>query len=315
METAHFGWCGPTRWRSWRSRGRWPNSAAGPVLALELPAARWLSAEVLDALRLRALRARERGFPEAASADLLGVARATVCRCWSASGPGGLQALPPPRHGRPLGAGRFRSDDQATPRHALLDHRQPQELGIPSPLGTRRAVAKLLQQECGVPLASRTGGASLRRCGSTPQRPARKARKPDPQEVRRWLEETYPAVVERAAAAGAEIFGCAAEGSGSDAERGRGQARPGHTAGKEVTGGQARVNVVSALHDPGEGHFLTFPPPCDTAVFRTFWARLLAAVRTKVFLILDSLRAPDNAAVQAWVAARRDRIEVIPLPK
>ncbi len=284
-------------------------------MAIELPDARLLSDDVLDALRLRALRARERGFTEAAIADLLGVARETVCRWWSAYSNGGVQAMPQPRHGRPLGSGRFLSDDQAVHIQDLLDHRQPKAFGITSPLWTRRAVATLIQQECGVPLAIRTVGAYLRRWGYTPQRPARKARKQDPAEVQRWLEETYPAVVERAAAEGAEIFWCDEEGVSMDDYRGRGYARPGHTPVKEVSGGHARVNVVSAISTQGEAHFLTFTGTCDTAVFLTFLERLLAAVRTKVFLILDSLRAHDNAAVQAWVAARHDRIELVPLPK
>ena len=38
-------------------------------MAIELPDARLLSDEVLDALRLRALRARERGLTEADIAD------------------------------------------------------------------------------------------------------------------------------------------------------------------------------------------------------------------------------------------------------
>ena len=227
-------------------------------MAIELPDARLLSDEVLDALRLRAFRARERGFTEADIADLLGVARETVCRWWSAYSNGGVQALPQPRHGRPLGSGRFLSDDQAAHIQDILDHRQPKAFGIASPLWTRRAVATLIQQECGVPLAIRTVGAYLRRWGYTPQRPARKARKQDPEEVRRWLEETYPAVVERAAAEGAELFWCDEEGVSMDDYRGRGYARPGHTPVKEVAGGHGRVNVVSAISNQGEAHFLTF---------------------------------------------------------
>ena len=284
-------------------------------MPIELPDARLLSDEVLNALRLRALRARERGFTEADIADLLGVARETVSRWCAAYDSGGLQALPRPRHGRPPGSGRLLSDDQAAHIQDLLDHRQPKEFGIACPLWTRRAVATLIQRQCGVPLAIRTVGAYLRRWGYTPQRPARKARQQDPEEVRRWLEETYPAVVKRAAAEGAEIFWYDEEGVGIDDYRGRGYARPGHTPVKEVAGGHARVNVASAISDRGEAHFLTFTGALDTAVFLTFLERLLAAVGKKVFLILDRLRAHDNSEVEAWVAARRDRIELIPLPR
>ena len=53
-------------------------------MAVTLPDARELSDEVLEAIRLRALRGCEIGFTEADVAELLGVCRETVCHWWSA---------------------------------------------------------------------------------------------------------------------------------------------------------------------------------------------------------------------------------------
>ena len=53
-------------------------------MAISLLDARQLSDEVLEALRLRALRGCERGFSEADVAELLGVSRETVSRWWTA---------------------------------------------------------------------------------------------------------------------------------------------------------------------------------------------------------------------------------------
>ena len=53
-------------------------------MAITLPDARQLSDEVLEALRVRALHGRELGHSEESLADLLGVARETVSRWWSA---------------------------------------------------------------------------------------------------------------------------------------------------------------------------------------------------------------------------------------
>src|SRR3954453_777468 len=104
---------------------------------------RRLSDEVLEALRLRALRGCELGFTESQVADLLGVARETVCRWWSAYAEHGLAALPHERSGRPLGSGRPLTDEQAHHIQELLDSKVPEELGIASPLWTRRAVRDL----------------------------------------------------------------------------------------------------------------------------------------------------------------------------
>ncbi|HKA56627.1 MAG TPA: helix-turn-helix domain-containing protein [Candidatus Binatia bacterium] len=63
-------------------------------MAISLPDARELSDEVLEALRVRALRGCELGFSETDMAELLGVSRETVCRWWSAYVAGGIEALP-----------------------------------------------------------------------------------------------------------------------------------------------------------------------------------------------------------------------------
>jgi transposase len=284
-------------------------------MAIQLPDARLLSDEVLQALRLRALRARERGLTETDIAELLGVSRETVCRWWNAYRQGGLDALPGERPGRPPGAGRMLTEAQEHYIQALLDHYSPQRLDIPSPLWTRRAVAELIHQELGIRLAVRTVGEYLRRWGYTPQRPARQAREQDPEEVRRWLQEEYPALVERAAAEGAEIYWADEFGIGIDEYRGRGYARPGETPQKEVAGGRTRVNAVAAISNGGEGHFLTFTGSLDGSVFILFLAGLLAATARKVIVVLDRLRVHESAEVAAWVTGQGGRVELVPLPR
>src|SRR3954471_17340334 len=120
------------------------------VMAIQLPDARELSDDVLEALRLRAVRGCELGFTEAEVADLLGVCRETVCRWWSAYAQGGLGALPHERSGRPLGSGRSLDDAQAERIQRLLRAHGPEELGIAAPLWTRRAVGELIRKEFGI---------------------------------------------------------------------------------------------------------------------------------------------------------------------
>src|SRR5262249_13895287 len=100
------------------------------IMAIALPDARELSDEVLEALRLRALRGCELGFTEAAVAGLLGVARETVSRWWRAYAEGGLGALPHDRSGRPRGSGRALTDEQGRHLQRLLNGHSPEQLGI-----------------------------------------------------------------------------------------------------------------------------------------------------------------------------------------
>src|SRR5438309_11007726 len=123
-------------------------------MAIPLLDARELSDEVLEALRLRALRGCQLGLTEGQVAEVLGVARETVCRWWSAYADHGVQALPHHRTGRPTGSGRVLSDAQAEHLQQLLRSHQPEELGIPAPLWNRRAVRDLIRREYQLALAA-----------------------------------------------------------------------------------------------------------------------------------------------------------------
>src|SRR5437773_6762444 len=102
------------------------------LMAVPLPDARELSDEVLEALRLRALRGCELGFTQADVADLLGVSRETVSRWWTAYADGGLDAIPSDRTGRPVGTGRTLSAEQARHIQQQIDGHSPEDLGIPA---------------------------------------------------------------------------------------------------------------------------------------------------------------------------------------
>src|ERR1700709_2309644 len=100
------------------------------VMAVTLPDTRQLSDDVLEALRLRALRACERGFTQADVATILGVAPETVCRWWGAYSAGGLEAIPHDRTGRPPGSGAALSDDQAARIQGHIDTTSPEDQGL-----------------------------------------------------------------------------------------------------------------------------------------------------------------------------------------
>ena len=284
-------------------------------MAILLPDARGLSDDLLEALRLRALRGCELGLPEVQVAQILGLARETVCRWWSAYAERGLFALPQRRSGRPLGSGRALSDAQAEHLQQLLRTHQPEELGIAAPLWTRRAVHDLIRKEFDLDLAERTVGRYLQRWGFTLKRPRRHARDQDPDEVRQWLEETYPAIEARAEQEGAEIHWGDEVGVAADQQPARGYAPQGERATQDVPDPHIRANQISTITNHGEVRFMTYTSTMTAALFLVFLGRLLRSTTGKAFLIVDRLRAHMTPAVQAWVAAHQDRIEVFYLPR
>jgi transposase len=284
-------------------------------MAIRLPDARELSDEVLEALRLRALRGCALGLTETLMADLLGVCRETVCRWWSAYVQGGLDALPHRRTGRPLRSGRALADEQASHIQQLLRTHQPEALGIAAPLWSRRAVGDLIHQQFGIRWAVRTVGHYLARWGFTAKRPRRQARDQDPEEVRQWLAKTYPAIEERAAQEGAAIHWCDEVGVAADEQPARGYAPAGEPATLDVPDRHVRANQIATITNAGQVRFMTYLGTMTAALFLVFLSRLLRSTTGKLFLIVDRLRAHTTPEVAAWVAAHRDRLEVFYLPR
>ncbi len=284
-------------------------------MAISLPDARQLSDEVLEALRLRAVHGCQLGYTETEMAELLGVARETVSRWWTAYADHGPEALPGDRTGRPVGTGRTLSDEQARRLRDLIDDHSPGELGIAAAVWSRKAVRDLIGAECGIAMPVRTVGEYLKRWGYTAKVPRRHARDQDPDEVDEWLNETYPAIEERAAREGAEIHWCDETGARADEPPRKGDAREGDPARVEVPKPHIRMNLVATITNEGEVHFLTYKESMTGSRFLTFLEKLLSETTRKVFLILDRLPAHEAKAVADWVAGHADRIELFWLPK
>jgi len=284
-------------------------------MTLAVPDGRSESNEVLEALRLRAVRARELGYAVVDIAAILGVREETVSRWCVRYEHGGSEALPGARTGRPVGSGRLVGTEQADAIQELIESKTPQELGISSALWTRAAVRELIRQQTGQSLPIRTVGEYLGRWGYTPQKPVRKAYKQDPEKVAEWLEQTYPEIERRAAQEGGEIHWGDETGVRSTCQHSRGYARPQDTPELKVPGSRFSVNMISTITNQGKVRWMIYQGKMNAALFIVFLTRLVAGASKKVFLIVDNLSVHEAAAVDEWLADQKDQLEVFYLPK
>src|SRR5580692_1166395 len=135
------------------------------VMAIELPDGRSETNEVLEALRVRAIHARELGYSVVDIAAILGVREETVSRWCVKYERAGEEALPGDRTGRPVGSGRRLEPQQEQALQQLIDTQGPQDVGIAQSLWTRQAVRELIQQQTQQLLPIRTVGEYLARWG------------------------------------------------------------------------------------------------------------------------------------------------------
>jgi transposase len=284
-------------------------------MAIELPDGRSESNEVLEALRRRAVHARELGYAVVDIAAILGVREETVSRWCVKYERGGEAALPGHRTGRPVGSGRLLSQQQEQAIQQLIDTKAPQDLGIPQALWTRPAVRELIEQQAGQRLPIRTVGEYLGRWGYTPQKPVRKAYKQDPKAVAEWLDKTYPQIEKRATEEGGEIHWGDETGVRSTCQHSRGYARPQDTPQLPVPGSRFSANMISTITSQGKVRWMIYQGKMNAALFIVFLTRLIAGASKKVFLIVDHLSVHEAQAVEDWLADKKDKIEVFYLPK
>ena len=280
---------------------------------METQDARCLSSESQEALRRRVIHAvvQEKVRP-AHAARLFRVSRTAIynwLRAYRARGAAGLKSR---RRGRPRRS-RLAGHQAATVVRTVED-RYPEQLRLPFALWTRDAVRQLIAKRFGIRVSVWTVGRYLAKWGFTPQKPLRRAYERDPEAVRRWLEQEYPAIHKRAKAENAKIHWGDEMGMRSDHQAGRSYGRKGKTPVIPGTGKRFRCNMISTVTNRGKLAFMVFKERFTTPVAIGFLRRLLRHSGRKVFLIWDGHPVHRSAKVRKWVEKHRDRIAMFFLP-
>ena len=275
--------------------------------------ARSLTGRELEDLRLRVVKSVvESGLKQIEAAKLFGIAYQTVSnwvRRYKASGWRGMKAK---KKGRPR---RIKLQPlQAAAVVRKIENRCPDQLLMSFALWTRDAVAQLIETMYGVKLSVATVGRYLHRWGFTPQKPLRRAFEQDPQAVKKWVNEEYPAIQMQAKEEGALIHWGDEMGLRSDHQTGTSWGRRGQTPVIPGTGQRFRLNMISALTNQGHLAFMVFPDGFTSDVFLTFLQRLVRYSPQKVFLIVDGHPVHKSLAVSKWLNEHQAEISMFFLP-
>ena len=226
----------------------------------------------------------------------------------------GMKALSSDVRGRRQGAARKLTQEQEKTIQQLIVDKTPDQLKMVYALWTRKAVLELIEDQFGIKLAIRTVGNYLSSWGFTPQKPLKRAYEQSPAKVQKWLEESYPAIKEKAKGEDAEIYWGDETGVRSDSQYGRGYAPVGKTPVIKLSAKRRSTNMISAITNQGKVRFQIYDGRMNADQLIQFMKRLVKDAKRKVFLILDNLRVHHAKKVTQWLANHSEQIEVFYLP-
>ena len=228
---------------------------------------------------------------------------------------GGWNAIRPALRGRSPGDGRVLSAVQEEAIKRLIIDKRPEQLKMEFSLWSRAAVGQLVEQEFGIKLQVRSIGKYLTRWGFTPQKPIKRAYEQSPEAVQNWLQGEYPAIEQRARAEGAEIHWGDETALVNTDVRGRSYAPAGKTPIAMAIGGtRQKLSMIATVTNQGKARWMIIEDAFDADKLVEFLQALIKDAGKKVFLILDNLRVHHSKVVKAWVAERKDQIELFYLP-
>lgn len=274
--------------------------------------ARSLPAIAQEDLRRKAVKAVLDGKKQVEVAKLFGVTRQAVGKWVRAFRGGGANELKLKPKGRPKGGALL--PWQAAQIVKAIINRNPNQLKLPFYLWTREAVGQLIERKFAIRLSKWTVGRYLKRWGFTPQKPMRRAFEQNPDEVKNWLEDEYPAIKEQAKSEKADIFWGDEMGLRSDHSTGRTYSRCGQTPIIQGTGKRFGCNMISAITNRGRLNFMVFKNRFQSDVFLEFLRRLVRQSKRKVFLIVDRHPVHRSRKVRKWLEKKVSHIRLFLLP-
>jgi transposase len=268
----------------------------------------------LEEFRKTAIRLIKSGRRQGEVAEIIGCSSRTITNWWSTYKLSGSRNLKPRKRGRKEGEKRHLELWQEKAVQKMITDKCPDQLKLPYALWTRKAVQELIKGQYNMPVAIRTIGDYLQRWGFTPQKPIRRAYEQQPEQVKKWLVEKYPAIKAMAKEENAEIQWCDETGFSSQDNRGRGYSPKGKTPVAYGTGTRFSTSMISSIDNMGKLRWMVYEGAMNIDLFISFLRRLTKDSERKVYLIVDNLRTHHSIKVKEWLSKHKDEIELFFLP-
>lgn len=272
---------------------------------------RKLKHDVLEAIRIRAVRQVEIGESPEVVIKALGMTRGCIYKWIAKYREGGTEALKAkPLSGRPLKL----TGPNLRWIFRTVTTKNPLQLQFPYALWTREMVKELIARQYGVQLNVTSVGRLLKKLGLSCQRPLMRAFQQNQVVVREWIERDYPKIKKSALKEKAEIYFEDEAGVRSDYHRGTTWAVRGDTPVIGTTGARFSMQMISAITARGKMKFMTHNGKVNAKVFCEFLKRLIHNAANKIFLIVDGHPVHRSTSVKKFVQSTKGKLRLFYLP-
>lgn len=272
---------------------------------------RKLKHEVLTELRKRAVARVQSGESPEVVVRAMGFSRACIYNWLAMYRAGGWDALDARKRG---GRPRKLKGNMIKWVYRIVVGTDPRQYKFPFALWTRNAIGTLIDQKYRIRLSANSVGRLLAQLGITPQKPLWRAYQQDPERVRQWVQEEYPAIAQEAKRLGAEIWFGDESGLRSDYHAGTTWGRKGQTPVVRSTGARYRLNLLSAVNRRGRMRFMIEKSRLNAEVVCRFLDRLMVGSTRPVFLIWDGHPMHKSGKVADKVQSFKGKLRLYLLP-
>jgi transposase len=185
---------------------------------------------------------------------------------------------------------------------------------LPFCLWTAPIIRTLLEKERGIKLSKSSVCRLLGHLGLSPQRPVYKSYKQDPDKVRAYLSEAYPAAVTEAKKHGARLYFVDEAAFRSDAHRGTTWGKLGETPVVTDSGSRFGFKLISAVSARGDLHFDVIDGAMEAEKFIAFLKKMRQDARCPIFVIADNARYHHSKKVRAFLETQPGQVMMAFLP-
>jgi len=182
-------------------------------------------------------------------------------------------------------------------------------------LWTLAIIRSMIAQERGVDLSKSAVSRLLAHLGLSPQRSLYKLYKQEQKSIERYLQKTFPEVVERAHELGAEIYFVEEVAVRTDTHHGRTEEKTGETPVVRDSGGRFGPNIISAVTLRGDMCFSMMEGNMSSARFIQFLKELRKDAGRPIIAITDNARYRHSKETRRFIEAEALNIMITFLPE